>query len=81
MFYYLLPGLIIAACVLQSLVKQGTGISKLQVFAVVIDMTDISQGKNRFTAISFTSSHRGNRPGRCDGRLGGIPDAKLFNAW
>ena len=59
----------------QSLLEQRAGIGELQVLAVVVDMADISQRKDRLAAIAFATGHGGNGAGGGDGGLGGIADA------
>ncbi len=59
----------------QRLLEQRAGIGQLQILAVVIDMPDISQGKDRLTAIAFAAGDGGNRPGGGDGGLGSVADA------
>ncbi len=76
---HLLADVIIQTGAHQGLLEQRAGIGKLQIPAVVVDVTDISQGKDRFAAIALAARHGGNCTGRGDCCLGGVADAMLFN--
>ena len=56
------------------------GIGQLQVFAVIVDVADIGQRKDRFAAVAFAAGHRGDRAGGGDGGLGGVADAVALDA-
>ncbi len=64
----------------QGCLEQRAGIGQLQILPIIIDMADISQGKDRLAAIAFAAGHGGNRPGGRNRGLGGIADAVLPDA-
>src|SRR4030095_2698700 len=76
----LLPLLFAEPQLLERLIEARAGIRELEVLAVVVDVADIRQRKDGFTAIAFTASDGGNRAGRCDGGLRGIADAMFLDS-
>src|SRR5512133_626631 len=76
----LLPPFFAQSQLLQCLIEAWAGIGELEVLAVIVDVTVISECKDGFTSIAFTTGDGGNRACRCDGGLRGIADAMLLDA-
>ena len=76
----LLPLLFAETQLLQRLIEARAGIGEFQILAVVVDVADIGQREDRFTAIAFTACDGGDGAGRGDGGLRGIADAVLLDA-
>ena len=75
-----LPLLFAEPELLQRLIEARAGIGELQILAVIVDVADIGQREDGFTAIAFTTSDGGDGASRSDGGLRGIADAVLLDA-
>jgi hypothetical protein len=63
--------------VIEGAVKGRAGVGEGQVFAVVVDVADVSQGEDRLAAVAFAAGHGGDGAGGGDGGLRGVADAVL----
>ena len=65
---------------LERFFEVGAGVIEGKVLAVIVHMAGVCQGKDRFAAVAFAASYRGDRTGGRDGGLGGVADAIALDA-
>ena len=76
----LLAFLFAQAELLQRFIEARAGVGQFQVLAVIVDVPDIRQREDGFTAVAFTTGDSGDGPGRRNRGLGCIANAVLFDA-
>ena len=65
----------------ERLLEHGAGVGELEILAVVVDVADVGQGEDGFTAVAFTAGDGGDGAGGGDGGLGGVADAVALDAF
>ncbi len=65
----------------ESLLEHRAGVVELEILAVVVDVADVGEGKDRLAAVAFTAGDGGNGAGGGNGGLGSVADAVTLDAF
>ena len=59
---------------IEGFLEEGAGVGQLYIVVAVLEVADIAQGEDGFTAVAFAAADGGDGAGGGYGRLGGIAD-------